>query len=142
MYIPIFLIILLFFALLTLDVQTPRIICPLDVEVITNDWLESNVTLENVFTPTVTDNSGEVIYSVSGVTSDDGTFYIGTTILTYEAVDSAGNTARCTQNIIVKGELSYFLVFKRAPALRKSNKSTMPLVEAIENHKRCATKGM
>ena len=58
--------------------------------------------------PTVTDNSGS--YTVTSSHSSGSSFSIGTTIVTYNVVDAAGNTASYSFNITVVGKLMYFFL--------------------------------
>jgi len=84
-------------------VEPPEITCPQNVYVTVPGWDDVSVTLRDAIGhPSVTDNSGNVTWQVGGLT-DNWTFPIGHWPLTYEARDAAGNTANCTQYIIVKG---------------------------------------
>ena len=59
-------------------------------------------TLLNITYPSVVDNSGEVVEATSDL-QQPANFSIGTTIVTFTAVDSAGNEASCNVTVTVKG---------------------------------------
>ncbi|XP_033115967.1 uncharacterized protein LOC117115806 [Anneissia japonica] len=86
----------------TKDVENPDLLCPANFS--TTKPFEDETKTVQEFNVTVEDNSGEVLV----ITSDfpaNGTFSIGRTVVTYQAVDSSGNIGMCTvivniQNIL------------------------------------------
>ncbi|XP_070557233.1 hyalin-like [Ptychodera flava] len=80
------------------DTESPVLSCPVDIERETEAGQpDTDVTWTS---PTVTDNSGEVLTPVSEITP--GRFPIGTTTVTYTATDNAGNTGSCSFNVTIK----------------------------------------
>ena len=59
--------------------------------------------------PTASDNSGEVVTLTSDYSPGD-TFPIGTTTVTYTAMDVYGNMATCTFNVVVTGKYDKQLI--------------------------------
>ncbi len=80
------------------DAQSPSITCPSNVAVNTATGTCANTATWTV--PTPTDNcSGASIQSVSAASGSS--FGVGTTTVTYTAVDVAGNTRTCSFTVIV-----------------------------------------
>jgi len=82
-----------------IDVTDPQVVCPQDITV-SNDAgaCGANVMWEEPFP---VDNCTGV--SIAGVTHNSGDFFpVGTTIVTYDIVDSAGNTTSCSFSITVE----------------------------------------
>ena len=63
-------------------------------------------TLVNWASPAVSDNSGDVIQPTSDVSSGSA-FPLGTTVVTYEAVDASGNRNTCYTNVTVTGNTRF-----------------------------------
>ncbi len=78
------------------DTTAPTISCPADVTVSANaGCTATNVTLGN---PTTSDNC-----SVASVTNNAPAVYpLGTNLVTWTVTDGSGNTATCTQRVIVR----------------------------------------
>ncbi|WP_423126834.1 gliding motility-associated C-terminal domain-containing protein [Gaoshiqia sp. Z1-71] len=82
------------------DTTPPDIVCPLNPSTILVDWDLCQASGFNLGTPVVSDNlnlPGDIQVHNDAPES----FPIGTTVITWTAVDEAGNTATCTQTIIV-----------------------------------------
>ncbi len=81
------------------DVNAPFIVCSSNI--FTNATSASGKVV-NYSMPAYTDNCSATISLVSGLPSGS-TFPIGTTTVTYRAVDPAGNTRTCSFNVVVTG---------------------------------------
>ncbi len=79
------------------DDEAPMITCPADITVPSVASCGTNV---NMPEPTFSDNCPGVTISSSAGSGDF--FPVGTTTVTWTAVDAAGNTATCSYNIIVE----------------------------------------
>ncbi len=76
------------------------IICPSDIEVSTDQGLDSaNVTWP---LPQYMDNEEILVFNVSQ--QNGSLFYIGTTEVTYLVVDRVGNNASCAFEVVVLGK--------------------------------------
>src|SRR4030095_10963296 len=84
------------YTVLVVDNVKPNFTCPATVNVAAN--ANCNATGVNLGTPTATDNCPGSIAIVNNAPS---VFPIGTTVVTWTASDASGNTATCTQNVIV-----------------------------------------
>ncbi len=84
------------FDVIVVDNQAPIFVdCPADITISNDPGLCEAATL--LGSPTVTDNC-----SVASVTpSFTGPFPVGTTVVTWTAIDGSGNSSICTQNVIV-----------------------------------------
>ncbi|MCT4622445.1 MAG: thrombospondin type 3 repeat-containing protein [Schleiferiaceae bacterium] len=85
----------------TPDVTPPTISCPADI----TGLIAANASgvAVNYTTPVGTDNcSGVTTTLVSGL-ADGAVFPVGTTQVTYEATDAAGNSTQCSFNVTVVG---------------------------------------
>ncbi|MEZ4923352.1 MAG: HYR domain-containing protein [Crocinitomicaceae bacterium] len=81
------------------DNEDPTITCPADVSV-SNDPGNCSATGVSLGTPTTSDNCG-----VATVTNDaPATFPVGTTTVTWTVTDIHGNSATCTQDVIVNDD--------------------------------------
>lgn len=85
------------------DHQPPTITCPSDIAVMTSDCADTaRVSLSR---PTASDNCTSMPLITRGVRSDnkglDDPYPLGTTTITWAAVDEAGNVATCTSRVIV-----------------------------------------
>jgi hypothetical protein len=86
------------FTITVVDTQDPVITCPGTV------FAGCNTTV-NYPLPTATDNCPAVTVSVApGSIASGGTFPPGTTSVTYDAEDAAGNTASCTFDVLIDTE--------------------------------------
>ena len=87
------------------DTQSPRIIEIGDQTHFVNATASStNVTWTE---PEVHDNSG--VYTVWSSHHPGDVFNVGTTLVTYSAMDSSGNENSISFNVTVKGEIAEFL---------------------------------
>lgn len=80
-------------------IDAPVITCPSDLSNIPADNGQCYATGVDIGSPTVIDNCGATITSV--VNNAPIQFAVGTTIVTWTATNSLGNTASCTQSVIV-----------------------------------------
>ena len=81
------------------DTENPVISCPADIT--TNNILNVCGAVVNYVTPVGTDNCpGAVTAMTTGLTSG-ALFPVGTTVVTYQVTDAAGNTAQCSFNVTV-----------------------------------------
>ncbi|XP_072028141.1 hyalin-like [Amphiura filiformis] len=86
------------FTLFVYDTEPPSIKCPEDISI--------TVYTGNTSTPVrwesavATDNSGQDVRMIGSHSSDDR-FHVGSTIVTYSAIDTSGVTATCDFNITV-----------------------------------------
>ena len=82
------------------DEEDPLLSCPSDVLNNTDSGLNTaNVTWPDA---TATDNSGSV--TVTSSINSGATFILGTTNVTYTAIDPSGNSVMCTFSVTVVGE--------------------------------------
>jgi predicted RecA/RadA family phage recombinase len=79
------------------DITPPTIVCPDDIEVTTTESAGASVTYPP---PEVSDDSGAATISTSIASGD--VFPVGTTLVTATATDAAGNSARCTFEVVVR----------------------------------------
>ena len=91
--------------------ETPPVIssCPTDISLTTDPGLPTG--RGNWTTPFATDNSKHVRLISNWDAGDD--FQIGTTEVTYTAIDNAGLTASCQFTVTVVGELHFISVHWR-----------------------------
>ncbi|WP_432412097.1 HYR domain-containing protein [Rasiella sp. SM2506] len=116
-----------------IDTTDPIITCPADV-MIAADANSCIATGVNLGSPTVTDDC-------TGVTFTDNapaTFPLGTTIVTYTATDTSGNTATCSQTVTVEDNVDP--VISCPAAITVSNKPgdcgaivTYPIPTVMDN---------
>ncbi len=87
------------------DNTQPTITCPVDITVNVDTGLSTaNVT---VALPTVSDNcSGAVTFenNFNNTQNASGTYNLGTTVVTYTATDSCGNTTQCSFEVTVNDD--------------------------------------
>ncbi len=105
------------FTLTVVDNEKPKIICPLSISVVGSITPPSTLckAIVNGLAPTVTDNCPmtTTTYSISpsgnatpssGSNDASGTNFTGTSTVTYNVKDMAGNTASCAFNVVVTCE--------------------------------------
>ena len=81
--------------------------CP--SEILVNTTANSLTGVATWTEPSATDNSGAVD-SLVGDYSPGDTFSVGTTLVTYTAMDIYGNVATCTFNVTVAGTFSALFI--------------------------------
>lgn len=84
-----------------IDDEPPTLECPESQSAFTQPG--SNETPVTWSEANATDNSGTVTVSLIGPGSNGGRFTIGTTNVTYLAMDDAGNNETCTFTITIQG---------------------------------------
>ncbi len=93
---------------MVIDISPPTLICPSDTIITVN--LDQTSAIVNDIAPFVTDNCGldSLYYTLTGATTDTGdlsasgtAFNIGTTKVTYTAVDKGGNRENCSFDVRV-----------------------------------------
>lgn len=88
------------------DETDPVITCPANVQkVVAESGMSATLTLAEIGTATATDNCTVPVTNIVGVRSDGlelaAEYPYGTTLITWTATDGCGNSASCTQKILV-----------------------------------------
>ena len=89
------------------DIQPPYITCAADTLVDADPFTCNRIV--NVTPPTAFDNCGNILTLLAsrpGGLSLNDPFPIGTTTITWTAIDTAGNSAFCLQDVTVNGEVA------------------------------------
>src|SRR5690606_30449224 len=89
------------------DIQPPYITCAADTLVDADPFTCNRIV--NVTPPTAFDNCGNILTLLAsrpGGLSLSDPFPIGTTTITWTAIDTAGNSAFCLQDVTVNGEVA------------------------------------
>src|SRR5690606_20055192 len=98
---------ILSFEVRVLDKQAPYITCADDI-LVDADPVTCNK-IVNVTPPTVSDNCGGILTLLAsrpGGLSLNDPFPVGPTIITWTAIDTAGNSSTCFQTVTVNGEVA------------------------------------
>ena len=82
------------------DNENPVLSCPANLT-LSNDPGQCGAVV-NYTVPTVTDNCAGATASLFNGPASGSTFPVGTTVVTYQAVDASGNTAQCTFTVTVE----------------------------------------
>lgn len=82
------------------DNENPVLSCPANLTVSSDPGQCGAVV--NYTVPTVTDNCAGATASLFNGPASGSTFPVGTTVVTYQAVDASGNTAQCTFTVTVE----------------------------------------
>ncbi len=81
------------------DTENPTLVCPADITV-SND-IGFCAAIVNYLTPSGVDNCPGSVTSMTAGLASGSSFPVGTTTVTYEVVDAAGNTVSCSFDVIV-----------------------------------------
>jgi hypothetical protein len=84
------------------DTQAPTITCPTNI-VLPRDAGVCDYGTATYGQPTVTDNCGFAAVTQTGGLPSGSTFPVGTTIISFESIDNAGNTSTCSFNVTING---------------------------------------
>jgi HYR domain len=94
------------FAVTVLDVGPPSIICPPDTAVVPPNWGPTAVV--NYPSPTATDACAPTSIALIGGIASGGTFPAGSTLNTFVATDTSGNTDSCSFTVVVLQKVTAF----------------------------------